>query len=167
MANQATVDNGLCTIMIAGHTLTGFAAVVGYNSVMDVDRFVKIVGNRGLGAYGKTISGSATITLNIMSTSLDNDILMAIATADNVTPGGVLVPLEKLDANSRCVEGGNVRIMKLPDTQSGGGPYPVVWILGSLNFTKFVGGWEETPVAASLERINELIAQAPPLPAAI
>lgn len=167
MANQATVDPGLCTIVIAGYTLSGFADGVSFNSTFDVDRFSKTVGNRGLGAFGKTISGSATITLTVLNTSSDNDVLMLIATADNNTPGGVLVPLVKVTGNARITEGGDVRIMKIPDTQDGAGPYPVTWTLGSLNYVKFVGGYEETPVVTSIEELQALIDQAPPKRAAV
>jgi hypothetical protein len=166
MSNQATVDPGLCTINIAGHTLTGFADGVGYQSSFDVDRYGKVVGNRGLGAFSKTISAAATITLTLLNTSSDNDILSEIALADNVG-GGVLVPLAKITANARIVETGAVRIVKIPDTQDGAGPYPVVWTLASLNFVKFVGGYEETPTFTNMDDLRELISQAPPVRAPV
>lgn len=162
MANQATVDPGLCTINIAGYTLTGFADGVGYTSTFDVDRYGRIVGNRGLAARSKTISAAATITLNILNTSADNDILTTIFTADDLA-GGVLVPLAKITANARIVEAGAVYIVKLPDTQDGGGQYPIVWTLGSMNFTKFVGGYEETPIFTTMDALRDLIANAPPV----
>lgn len=162
MANQATVDPGLCTINIAGYTLTGFADGVGYTSSFDVDRYNTIVGNRGLSARSKTISAAATITLNILNTSEDNDILTTIFQADDVA-GGALVPLAKITANARIVEAGSVYIVKLPDTQDGGGPYPITWTLKSMNFTKFVGGYDETPVFTTMDALRELIANAPPI----
>ncbi len=167
MSNQATVDNALCTINIAGREFSGFADGVGYSAVFDTDRFTKIVGNRGLGAFGKTISGAATITLTLMSTSDDNDFLQLMSTADNVNPGGALVPLAKVTANARIKEAGMVRVMKIPDTQEGAGPYPVVWVLGSLNFVKYIGGYDETPVFTSAEALQELINQAPPVRAPV
>lgn len=167
MANQATVDNSLCTIIAAGYLFTGFADGVSFTSVYDVDRFTKLVGNRGLGAFGKTISNAAVITMNIMSTSADNDALMIMATADNNTPGGILVPMAKITANARIKEAGNVRVMKIPDTQDGAGAYPIVWTLGSLNWVKYVGGYDETPVFTSMEALQELIDQAPPVRAAV
>jgi hypothetical protein len=167
MANQATEDPGLCTIVIAGYELTGFADGVGYQSSFDVERFNHIVGNRGLSARYKTISASATISLNILSTSADNDILTTIFTADNASPGGALVPLAKVTSNARIVEFGAVYIAKLPDTQQGGPAYPIIWPIRSMNFTKYVGGYEETPIYTSMDALKELIANAPPVRAPV
>ena len=168
MANQATVDPGACVIMLGTYTLTGFATDVGYTSSMRDTRWTATVGNRGLAARGKTVSGLATITLNILNTSVDNDFLSAMAELDDKTPGGFLVPLSKVTMNARIVENGLVYVTKVPDTQDGVGPYPVVWTLESMNFVKFVGGHLGPKIESpgTLEALQALIAKAPGIPSA-
>lgn len=166
MSNNATVDPSQHRIRLGAYLLTGFAPDIGYSSTFDVDEFSTIVGNRGLGAFRRTISQAATITLNLMNTSQDNDFLSLMRLAD-IKGGGVLVPLTKTTVNNNLlVEGGLVRIVKNPDTNDG--PAGIItWTLKSVNFTKFIAGYGPTITAFTREEMQAIIDNAAPLPAPV
>lgn len=166
MSNNATLDPSKHRIRIAGYLMTGFAPDIGFNSSMDTEAYGKIVGNRGLGGFTRTISGAATITINLMAQSADNTFLSTLYAAD-AAGGGVLVPLTKTTENAGLlVEGGLVRVNKMPDTSDGSSAV-VTWTLISVNYTKFVGGYDATAIANTLEELQAIIAQAPPIQAPV
>lgn len=167
MADQATHDPQLCTISIAGARITGFASQDGFSVSYDSDRFSKLVGLRGLGAWNKNSSNAATITLQLLGNSEDNDILAAIHLADISTPGGALVPMIVMQQNGRTAATGAVRVMKMPDVSVGAEMSTRTWMLGSLNWTMYIGGQNTTPIVSNMDDVRALIAAASAIPAAV
>jgi hypothetical protein len=160
MSDNTTFDPKLFVVNVAGFRVTGFANDTGYSSTMDEDFVTTVVGNNGLGAYVFRNSRAATISLTLMPGSNDNDKFMAAVTADRLTPGGVLVPIFVTQQNGRFNEGGFGRFVRWPDGNIAASVTPVVWTFKSLNFVKYIGGQDETPVVSTIEELNALIAAA-------
>ena len=160
MSDNTTFDPKLCVVKVAGFEVTGFADATSYTSTMDEDWVSTVVGNNGLGAYVFRNSRAATITMTLMPGSNDNDKFMAALTADRLTPGGVLIPLWVTQQNGRFNEGGFGRFVRPPDGNIANSLTPVVWTFKSLNFVKYIGGQDETPIANTIEELNALIARA-------
>jgi hypothetical protein len=168
MADQATHDPQLCTISIAGAPISGFASQDGFSVSYDSEKFTKLVGLRGLGAWNKNASNAATITLQLLASSANNATLAAIHLADVSTPGGILVPLIVMQQNSdTTVATGAVRVMKMPDLTVGAEMPTRTWMLGSLNWTMYVGGQNTTPIVSNMDDVRALIAAASAIPAAV
>lgn len=163
MANGATLDPLQITILVGGYKITGFeSAENGFSADYDEDRMSSVVGSRGLGAWIKNHNRSATITLNIMANSEDNDALNAFFQADQVTPGGVLIPLVATSQGHRTLATAQVRIVRPPAINHSA--VVRTWTLRTTKLVASYGGIVATPVITSVAEAQALIAAASPIP---
>jgi hypothetical protein len=167
MANDATHDIGLYNIVFGGVLLTGFADGDSYQMAYDVERFTRLIGGYGLGAWAKSNNFAAGGSITLMSTSNDNDAMQAFYSAGETAPGGVLVPLVVLQLNGRFSHTGLFRITKAPDVSRGTSVPTTTWAIGTTRLFQKLGGTTPTDVITSVEQARALIAAGPSLPTPI
>ncbi len=166
MADNGTQDYQAFNVHTGRHLVTGFAKADSYNAVYDEDTMVKIMGNRGLGAWVKRYSLSAVITIELFATSRDNDVFSAIWQADFRSRRGFGVPIVVIDQNGTTVQTCTLaRIMKLPDNPRGDAVNSRTWLWGTTHLDSFIGG-NLAPIVGTAEEAIALAAALPPLPVA-
>lgn len=147
MANNATEDFLATTLIMATRVFTGFQQGEGFSTSYDNDHFEKIVGVRGLGAWQKKFDLSATMTLSLLATSDDNDIMSILADADFFTSGGAMFAGAVIQTNGRLKLAWTAgRIMKKPDVSISDGVDVRVWVMGTNKLISFIGGQSSTPI---------------------
>lgn len=166
MADNGTQDYQSFNVSVGGKIVTGFAKADSYNCVYDEDTMEKIVGNRGLGAWVKKYSLSAVVSIELFSTSLDNDIFSAIWQVDYRSRRGFGVPIIVTDGIGTTVQTCTLaRVMKLPDNPRGDTVNSRTWLWGTTKMESFLGG-SLAPQLGTAEEALALINQLAPLPAA-
>lgn len=147
MSDNATEDSLATTVILGGKIFTGMQQGEGFSTSYDNDHFEKVVGVRGLGAWQKKFDLSATMTLSLLATSDDNDIMSVFADADFFTTGGFMFPGALIQSNGRLrVAWAAGRIMKKPDISLSDGVDVRVWVMGTTKLISFIGGQTSTPV---------------------
>lgn len=76
------------SVIFAGISLQGFADGEFVKIEQETDSFADVVGTDGEVSRSKTSDKRATVTISLMQTSTSNDLLSAIATLDQIAPGG-------------------------------------------------------------------------------
>lgn len=164
MANDATWDFASLSIVYGGVLLTGFADGDSYTMTHDVDRYTRLVGNYGLGAWAKSNSFAAGGTLTLLATSDNNAAMQEFLTADENTPNGILVPLVALQLNGIFSHAGSFRIIKAPDVSRGPSVPTTTWMIGTTRLIQVLGGQTPPDIVTSVAQAREIIAAATPLP---
>lgn len=164
MSNDATHDIAQYNVVIAGYRLTGFADGDAFNFTAGSDRFTMLIGNYGLGAWAKINNRSANGSFNLLAGSADNDVLQALMTADDLTPGGILVPMVILQTNGLFQAAASIRVTRSPDVARGVSIPQTVWNWGTTRMYTVQGGGIPTPLVTSVAQAQALIAAATPAP---
>jgi hypothetical protein len=158
MANNATWDFANLNVVFGGHQITGFADGDSYTMDFDVDRFTKRVGNYGLGAWAKSNNFGAGGSFTLLSTSDDNTILQAFLSADEMTPGGVLVPLVALETGGILSHTGLFRITKAPSVSRGTDVPTTTWVIGTTRLIQVLGGSTPSIIIDSVAAAQAIVA---------
>jgi hypothetical protein len=115
----ATYDPGKIVVSFAGRLITGFADGTFVNAERTEDAFALTIGARGEGARTRSRNQSGTVTLTLMQSSLSNDVLSAIASADALAGSGVGEMFIKDLNGTTLIAAGNAWIKKLPSVEMG------------------------------------------------
>lgn len=92
-------DSASVFVTVGGAPINGFAADSKVLIARNSDAFSLQVGSDGEAARSKSNDRSGRMTIRLLQTSPSNDILSAFALADEVTPGGAVVPFACKDLN--------------------------------------------------------------------
>lgn len=104
--------------------------------------FTTHVGADGKVTRAKTLDRTATVRINLMQTSAQNDAMSAVHIADRDSPNGAgILPLYIRDRNGRSLHtAAESWIQKAPDAVYDRTPTVRVWELGVAVLENFVGG---------------------------
>lgn len=161
MSNDATHDITQYAVTIAGYRLTGFSDADAFDFTAGSDRFSMLIGNYGLGAWAKINNRSATGNFYLMATSSDNASLDIILKADDLAPGGLLVPLVILQTNGIFEAAAHIRLTRVPDVARGVSVPTTTWAWGTTRMYTVQGGGIPTPLVTSIAEAQALIDSAP------
>lgn len=162
MSNDATHDIAQYAVVIAGYRLSGFADADAFDFTAASDRFSMLVGNYGLGAWAKINNRSATGNFYLLATSSDNIVLDTILNADDVAPGGILVPMVILQTNGIFSAAASIRFHRSPDVARGVSVPTTTWQWSTTRMFTVQGGGIPTPLVTSIAAAQALIANATP-----
>lgn len=127
-------------VSYAGFTLQGFADGEMITVDRNDDAFKLYIGSDGEGARSKSNNKSAVITVRLMQTSDSNDIITALAKADEVANAGS-GPFMIKDGNGRTLLiAENCWVQKLPTVTFGKEVGEREWKLESDSVEEFIGG---------------------------
>lgn len=157
MANNATWDFANLNVVFGGLHITGFADGDSYAMDFDVDRFTKRIGNYGLGAWAKSNNFGAVGSITLLATSNDNSALQAFLSADELTPGGVLVPLVALQTGGLLSHTGLFRITKAPGVSRGTDVPTTTWVIGTTRLIQALGGSVPTAIVTTVEQARAIV----------
>lgn len=134
-----TYDPKAQSIIVGSRPLTQFAddmMTIEYNE----DFYQLNVGIRGHGARAKNANKSAKITLTLMATGEDNDYLMGLAAADELSGNGAVPFLHKDNRGTTVNAAATCWITKVPQQSYNKEVGTRQWILETDELIAFVGG---------------------------
>lgn len=134
-----TYDPKAQSIIVGSRPLTGFAdelMTIEYNE----DAYTLTVGSRGHGARAKNANKSARITLTLLATHEDNDYLMSLAAADELSGNGAVPFLHKDNRGTTLNSAATCWIVKVPAQAYNKEVGTRQWILETDELIAFVGG---------------------------
>lgn len=167
MSDNGTQDYQAFNVLVGGLLLTGFARGTSYSAVYDEDQFETVVGNRGHGAWLRKVNLAATITIELLATSSQNDIFSGIWIANYFNRRrGFGVPLVVKDANGTTTQtAGLVRPTKMADITRSDSIDSRTWTLKTTKLTTFAGG-NFAPLIGTAAQAAALAQVLRPLPVA-
>ena len=102
-------------IIVGGVPISGLADGTFVSVARDEQAFTKVTGADGTTSRAKSANRSGSITLTLSQTSPSNDVLSALAVADEETGAGV-VPVLIKDGSGRSVHATDAAwVQKMPD----------------------------------------------------
>ena len=128
------------SLILGTHIAEGFADGTFINLERNRDAFTLTKGASGEGARAKSNDKSARCTLTVMQSSLTNDYLSGIATADETSNGGQIPFLLKDNNGSTVAEGTACWVVKKPAVEYSNEITNREWVLEIDNCDILVGG---------------------------
>lgn len=140
MSQVRTYDPALVTVSYGGNDINGFADGTFVTVTRNSDIFTLTVGSDGEATRTKSNDRSGRIEIVLQQSSPSNDILSAIAVADELSNSGVN-PIQVKDNNGTSLASGeSAWIVKRPDSPYGKETDNRTWILETNCLDHFVGG---------------------------
>lgn len=136
------------SVIIAGSLIQGFADGSFIKAERDEPAYSLYMGTDGEGTRAKSNNKSGTITLTLTQSSSSNDILSALAQADELSDGGVFSVLIKDNSGSSLCEATKSYIEKMPAVEFGREVGSREWVIKTDNLIIFAGGNQEAEIAA-------------------
>lgn len=120
----------------------GYQAGEGITIAQDAPRFTKIVGVDGKVTRAKSHNRMATVTIRLMQTSAQNDLLSALLNLDSEAPNGAgILPLYIRDRNGRSLyTAPEAWLEGFGDVSFDGEPTARDWVIGVARLLNFTGG---------------------------
>lgn len=135
-----TYDPAKVLFSFAGSLITGYADDTFIEAERAEDGFTLLVGASGEGARSKNNNKSGTVTVTLMASSQSNDILSALAAADELAGTGVgALYLKELDGTT-LVSAPAAWIKKMPSVSRGKEVGTVQWVFDCESMEMSVGG---------------------------
>lgn len=166
MAQAATEDMLSIVVDVGGHEITGYAAGQAIRWAKTQRTSAMRAGLRGLVAFTKIRDKSATLELDLMPTSDDNDVLQNFLTVHEETEGGVGFQCTVRDISGRmetralvCVIDGE------PDVSIGEGGGVNTWRILGAEWVANIAGRGATPTlqASELPPLPDIPTPTPPV----
>jgi hypothetical protein len=142
-----TYDPQQVSLSMGGQIASGFADGTFISVERDEDTFNKVTGADGQVSRSKTANKSATLTLTLAQTSPFNDILSALAAADEVSSTGVFPVILKDNSGTTIVSSGAGWIRKPPTSGFGKEIENREWVIDMASTIFFVGGNTDSDAA--------------------
>lgn len=140
MAFTRTYNPFLVNFSFTGIPITGFAPDTFITVERNEDAFTLVVGAGGEAARSQSRNRSGTVTLTLLATSQSNDVLSAIANADEQTGIGVGTAFVKEINGTTLVSAQSAWIKKMPNVERGAEVSNVEWVLECEALDTFIGG---------------------------
>lgn len=138
-------DAAAVFITVGGASISGFAEESKVLIARNVDAFTLKVGTDGEGARSKSNNRSGRMTITLMGTSPSNAVLSALALADELTPGGAVVPWGCKDLNGGSIHTAQAGwVVKKSDAEYNAEVGERVWILETHDLKHTVAGNNES-----------------------
>lgn len=135
-----TYDPKQVAINIGGAPMQGFADGTFLNVERENDAFQKVVGADGVVSRAKSNDRSGLATLTLVQTSPSNDLLSALAVADELQNAGV-VPITVKDLEGRTTYfAGTGWIRKMADSEFSNEITNREWAIDLAEVDVFIGG---------------------------
>lgn len=128
------------SVIVAGTIISGFAEDTFVSIERDSDAFTKVVGADGEVSRTASADLSGTITITLLATSASNDILSALAIADQLTLSGEFPVLIKDEFGNSIHTAPSAWIMKQAAKEYGAEIGETEWVLQCSELIEFVGG---------------------------
>lgn len=135
-----TYDPSQVSIVIGGHTLSGFADGTFVTVVRDEDSWSLAIGTDGEGARAKSNNKSGTITVTLLQTSDSNRILSDFALADELSNSGVFPLLVKDASGNSLYTAETAWVQKPADSEFAREVGNREWTIRTDNLQVYVGG---------------------------
>ncbi len=135
-----TYDCAKVLFSFGGSPITGFAADTFIEVERDEDAYTKSGGTRGETVRSVNPNKGGSITITLMDDSISNDILSAIAIADELSRTGVVPCLGKEIGGTMLFAAGNSWIKKLPKIERGKELGTTKWVFDCASLEIFAGG---------------------------
>jgi len=140
MSVVKTYDPKKCLVIIGGVPMSGFGEDTFVAVARDEDAFTKVVGADGEVSRSKSANRAGSLTLTLMQTSLSNDVLSALAAADELDGRGVVPVLIKDLTGTTTLFAAHGWIRKVPDVELGKDIGTREWVIDTADMDVFVGG---------------------------
>lgn len=140
MASTRQYDPSQIIINVNGSDISGFADGTFVHVERNVDAFSLVVGADGEVTRVKSQNKSGRITLTLQQSSPANDILSALADADELTNGGVVKTLVKDSQGTTIAQASKSWIVKKAATEFGKESGNREWMIETGVLTYTVGG---------------------------
>lgn len=135
-----TYDPAKVLFSFGGQLITGYAPDTFLRVERNEDGFSLVVGPGGEGARAKNNNKSGTITLTLMATSQANDLLSAIAAADDLAGTGAAPAFLKELNGTTLASAQNAWVKKLPTIERGAEVSTVEWVIECEALEMYLGG---------------------------
>lgn len=135
-----TYDPAKNNLSFAGQIITGVAPDTFITVERNEDSYTLVVGAGGEAARSQNRNRSGTVTVTLMATSQSNDILTAIALADEIAGTGVGPIFVKEVGGTTMAMGANAWIKKMPSIERAKEVGTVEWVFEVESLNMFVGG---------------------------
>ena len=137
---MATYDPKKVTCNVGNAVISGFAAGTFVEVERSADAVAPLVGTQGEYAWALNRDRSGVITLTLMQVSQSNDVLFAMALADEQTgAGGRALTIQDLNGRT-LVSSPEVRVLKTPTLSYGAEVAPREWRLVAGALELIIGG---------------------------
>lgn len=131
------------TFSFKGFNFSAFAEGTFIKVSRNEDGFTTQVGSNGDVTRTKNLNRTGKVTLTIVATSLENDILAALYVADEnavaASPGVGALQIKDLSGNMR-VRAAQAWVMKIPDVERAKESGNVEWVIECAELEVFPGG---------------------------
>ena len=135
-----TYDPSQVVLSVGGATISGFTDSTFITVARDEDAYTKVVGADGQVSRAKNANKSGSVTITLKQSSASNDILSALAAADEAGNAGLVPILIKDILGTTYVSSTAAWIKKLPDMAMAKEVSDREWVLDCDALTIFVGG---------------------------
>jgi len=141
MSGVRTYDPRNVQIILGGNPISGFADGTFVTVTPDENLYTKTVGADGEVSRARSNNRSATVTLTLKQTSQSNNILSALAQADNLNNGGV-VPfmLKEIGSGATLVFAQAAWVEDFPDAEYSKEVSDRAWTIALAQTDMFIGG---------------------------
>jgi hypothetical protein len=131
------------SVVVGGIRLSGFADGTFVTVSRDEQAFNKVTGADGKTSRSKTANRTGTITIVLQQTSPSNDVLSALALADELSNAGVVPTLIK-DGSGRTLHAAPTSwVQQVPDHSMSKDIENVEWVMDCAAIDSFIGGNSE------------------------
>lgn len=135
-----TYDPGQVALIVGGKIISGFSE----NSMVKVSRndqaYKLTVGVDGEGTRSRSRNKSGKVEIMLMSSSASNDLLSALAIADEASNSGAVPVLMKDGSGRTIVSAATAWVQKIPDSEKAKEVKDQTWILETDEVNIFLGG---------------------------
>lgn len=141
MSGVRTYDPKNVQIIVGGTPMTGFADGTFLNVASDENLYNKTTGADGEVSRSRSNNRSATATITLKQTSQANNILSALAAADNASNSGVFpFMVKEIGSGETLIFAQAAWIEKLPDAEYSKDVSDRVWMIALGQTQTFIGG---------------------------
>lgn len=126
-------------ISVGGANISGYASGTFVSISSEAPLYNPTVGADGEVSRSRSNNRSGTLTLTLLQTSASNDVLSALAAADELTDGGC-VPFFLKDSRGRTLVTAQCWIQQYPDVVFSDQEEGRAWTIYLAQMSRFVGG---------------------------
>lgn len=134
-----TYDPKAVTVVVAGQIITGFAEDTFIGLARNEDMYTLQVGADGEATRSRSNNKSGRLTLTLRQGSPGNEILSALANADELAAGGVFSMAVKDNSGTSLHSAVTAWIVKMADTEYAREAKDREWVIETDNLISFVG----------------------------
>lgn len=140
MPNLFTYDPKNVALIVGGNIINGFSDATFIVAERNEQAFNLKVGVDGEGTRAKTNNKSGKVTITLMQSSASNDVLSALAAADELSNAGAVPLLLKDNSGRTLISSLTSWVQKYPNSEFAKETSTRVWVMETDELNIFVGG---------------------------